>query len=210
MIFDEIIAKEIAEILVKINAIMVKNNNYFTWSSGWKSPIYCDNRISLSFPKERSYIIDQFVKLIDAKFPEANAFVGVATAGIPHGALVADRKSKPFAYVRSKSKEHGMQNKIEGRIEKDAKIVVIEDLISTGKSTINVIETLKNENLNVIGATAIFDYGFDFAVKNFDKVNDPFYTLSNYESLIKNMELSSADKDELLKWNADPENWKKD
>jgi len=210
MIFDEFIAKETAEILVKINAINVKTNNFFTWSSGWKSPIYCDNRILLSYPNERAYVIDQFMKLIDSKFPEATAFVGVATAGIAHGAFIADRKSKPFAYVRSKSKEHGMQNKIEGRIEEHAKVLVVEDLISTGKSTINVIETLKSENIDVIGATAIFNYGFNFATENFKKVNVPFYTLSNYESLINTMALSGSEKVELMKWKTDPANWNKE
>jgi len=209
MIFDTEMAKTIAKLLLQVNAIQIKKQNYFTWASGIKSPIYCDNRILLSHVKQRNIIKNIFYNLIEGKFSEATAISGVATAGIGIGALVADAMSLPFSYVRDKSKAHGRQNSIEGDIAADAKIVVIEDLISTGGSTLKAVNTLKEANYHVIGAAAIFSYGFENAKNAFKEVDVPYYTLSEYSFLLDLLEsenvLSPEEKNRLQSWQANPE-----
>jgi len=202
-------ATEIAELLLQVNAIKIKKQNYFIWASGIKSPIYCDNRILLSHPIQRSIVKTTFCDLIGDVFEKATAISGVATAGIGIGALVADALNLPFSYVRDKSKAHGRENSIEGDIAKDAKIVVIEDLISTGNSTLKVIETLQHEGHEVIGATAIFSYGFEKAKRAFEQVDVPYYTLSEYSFLLNLLEgnnvLTAEEKNRLQSWQAKPE-----
>jgi len=211
MIYSEKIAIDVARLLLKVNAIQLKSKDYFTWASGWKSPIYCDNRILLGYPIERSIVCSAFSALINDKFNQANALSGVATAGIAHGAFVAQELTLPYSYVRSKAKAHGKQNQIEGFIEKGSKIVVVEDLISTGGSTIKAIEALQNSGYEVIGAVAVFTYGFDKAVKAFADTDIPFYTLSSYEYLLQLLEsedkLTSLEIEKLAQWRVDPATW---
>jgi len=213
MIFDEKIALKVAKLLLKVKAIQLKKQNYFTWASGIKSPIYCDNRILLGYPTERDHIKKMISTLIKAKFPEANALSGVATAGIGIGALAADSLQLPYSYVRSSAKAHGKQNQIEGYIPSGAKVVVVEDLISTGGSTIKAIDALQKADYNVIGAVAIFTYGFDKANKAFAELGIPYYTLSNYYYLIELLEnedeLDVDTKVTLLKWRENPESFNK-
>lgn len=208
MIYDKIVASGVAAILLKVNAIQLNMQNYFTWASGIKSPIYCDNRVLLGHPTERNLIKKHFATLIRQKFPEANALSGVATAGIGIGALAADTLQFPYSYVRSSAKAHGKQNQIEGHIGEAAKIVVVEDLISTGGSTLKAIEALQAEGHHVLGAIAVFTYGFQKSVTAFESVGLPFYTLSDYEHLIYHLEkenkLDAATKTKLLAWRTTP------
>ena len=202
--------KLIAQKLLQINAIKLNPQNPFTWASGIKSPIYCDNRISLSYPEVRNIIKNAFSE-ISKSFGEIDMVAGVATAGIAHGVLLADNINKPFCYVRSAPKGHGRQNLIEGEIPPKSKILVVEDLISTGGSSIEVVEILRNEGHSVLGVLAIFDYGFEKAKDNF-RINDCKYlTLSNYQALLKEAiesnYISESDASVLAEWNKDPKAW---
>lgn len=185
MIYKNDIASKVAEYLLEIQAIKLSPNNLFTWASGKKSPIYCDNRLTLSYPKVRSFIKDSFKALVQEKFPEADLVVGVATAGIAHGALLADALDLPFAYIRSKAKGHGMQNLIEGEIKAGAKVIVVEDLISTGGSSLKGVDAVRDAGAEVLTMLAIFTYGFDIAINNFKEKDCSFYTLSDFDNLLK-------------------------
>ncbi|MES2110180.1 MAG: orotate phosphoribosyltransferase [Bacteroidota bacterium] len=208
------IAQQVAEFLLQIKAIKLQPNNPFTWASGWKSPIYCDNRITLSHHNIRTYIRQQLVKLIQEEFGSVGVIAGVATAGIPQGALVAQELGLPFIYVRSKPKEHGTGSLIEGDASLSGKrVVVIEDLISTGKSSLQAVDALRDAGYDVAGLAAIFSYGFDIATENFKSASCPFFTLSNYSALIKyaveNQYITEADVDLLKQWRENPSNWGK-
>lgn len=206
-------ALEVAEFLLQIKAIKLEVAKPFTWASGWKSPIYCDNRKILSYPKTRNYIRQQLVKTINDNYGSPDVIAGVATGGIGHGVLVAQELGLPFCYVRSEEKKHGLENKIEGYVESGQSVVIIEDLISTGKSSLRVVEALRDAGLNVKGMVAIFSYGFEVAEKMFKDANCPLVTLSNYDSLIKRASevgyIQDSDVELLKKWRKDPENWGK-
>ena len=178
------IEKTVAKNLLDIKAVSLQPNDPFTWASGIKSPIYCDNRLVLSFPEKRSVVVQGFVELIQKEYSEAEVIVGTATAGIPWGAMVADKMEKPFGYVRSSNKTHGKGNKIEGKIEKGAKVVVVEDLISTGGSVKDVILSLREAGAEVLGVVAIFTYLLPASSELFDSIACSFKTLSNYDVLI--------------------------
>ena len=212
MIEDKDNSLKIAEILLKIKAVKLSPSNPFTWASGLKSPIYCDNRITLSFPHERTYIRQSICTAIRAKFGKPNVIVGVATGGIPQGTLVAQELGLPFIYVRSESKAHGMGNQIEGYFEKGQTAVVIEDLISTGGSSLKAVAALRNAGIVVKGLVATFTYGFEESIKSFEIEKCPFVTLSNYSSLIeKALEkkyIEKKDLDILQNWSANRKNWK--
>ncbi len=203
--------KAVAEKLLQINAIKLSPQQPFTWASGWKSPIYCDNRKVLSFPIIRDFIKSEMSSIIFEKFPDADILAGVATAGIAWGAMAADQLKLPYVYVRPKPKEHGLGNQIEGSLEKGLKVVVIEDLISTGKSSLQVCDVLKAADVEVIGMVSIFTYGFAIADKAFKDVGIPFQSLTNYKTLIDlaiEKGIVSADQQKtLLNWSADPANW---
>ncbi len=204
-------ARKIATILLETEAVKLSPAKPFTWSSGWKSPIYCDNRITLSDVEGRTFIKKALAKAIRKHFPEVELVAGVATAGIAQGALVADYLKVPFAYVRPKPKEHGMGNQIEGRISKGQKVVVLEDLISTGGSSLKAVEALRAEGIEVIGMIAIMTYGFKIAGLNFEEAGVPLVTLSNYSFLIdeakKQNYVKEEDIDSLKKWRRSPEKW---
>ena len=206
-------ARRVAEILLKTQAVKLNLENPFQWSSGWHSPIYCDNRVTLSYPEDRRFIRDSLSELIKDNFGDAQHIAGVATAGIPQGALVADQLNKPFLYVRSKPKGHGMQNMIEGKAVEGETAVLVEDLISTGGSSLKAADALVEAGMKVNGLVAIFTYGFDHAVQNFADKGVPFLTLSNYDTLVEvalEMEYIKADQLDLLRsWRTDPENWGK-
>ena len=203
--------KAVAEKLLQINAIKLSPQQPFTWASGWKSPIYCDNRKVLSFPYIRDFIKSEMCSVIFEQFPEAGIVAGVATAGIAWGAMAADQLKLPFVYVRPKPKEHGLGNQVEGHLEKGQKVVVIEDLISTGKSSLQVCDVLKAADVEVIGMVAIFTYGFNVADKAFEAAGIPFQSLTNYATLIElaiEKGIISADQQKtLLNWSVDPANW---
>lgn len=204
-------AKRTAEYLLQINAIKLQPSNPFTWASGWKSPIYCDNRKTLSFPEVRSFIRDSFAALITELYPDADLVAGVATGAIAHGALAADKLGKPFIYVRSEAKEHGLGNQIEGYFVKGQKVVVIEDLISTGGSSLNAVRALRNAGCEVLGMIAIFTYEFKKATDGFATENCKLNTLSNYSTLIETAVnsgyVSAAEVETLKKWRVDPSVW---
>lgn len=201
----------IAEKLLQIKAIKLNVHEPFTWASGWKSPIYCDNRKILSFPFVRDYIKSEMCNVIFQTFEDADMLAGVATAGIPWGAMAADQLKLPYIYVRPKPKEHGLGNQIEGFYEPGKRVVVIEDLISTGKSSLQVVDVLKNAGLEVDGMVSIFNYGFEIAKKAFDSYGLPLKSLTDYESLIdlaiKQGIVSEKDQSTLLNWRLDPANW---
>jgi orotate phosphoribosyltransferase len=210
--FDKFeIEQQVAEFLLQIKAIKLQPNNPFTWASGWKSPIYCDNRITLSHPTIRTYIRQQLTELVQEVFGPVGCIAGVATAGIPQGVLVAQELGLPFIYVRSKPKDHGTGNLIEGDVLTGRRVVVIEDLISTGKSSLQAVEALRDAGYDVAGLAAIFTYGFDVAADNFKKANCPFVTLSNYNALIKyaskNQYISAKDVELLKQWRESPAAW---
>ncbi len=205
------IEQQVAEFLLQIKAIKLQPNNPFTWASGWKSPIYCDNRITLSHPTIRTYIRQQLTHLIQEVFGPVGCIAGVATAGIPQGVLVAQELGLPFIYVRSKPKDHGTANLIEGDVVTGKRVVVVEDLISTGKSSLQAVEALREADYDVAGLAAIFTYGFDVAAENFKLANCPFVTLTNYNALIKfagdNQFITESDIELLKEWRADPAEW---
>jgi len=205
---------KIAGQLMQIKAIKLQPANPFTWASGWKSPIYCDNRKTLSYPELRTYIKQQFCKLILEKHPDVEVIAGVATGAIAQGALVADELNKPFVYVRSAPKGHGMGNLIEGDLQPGKKVVVIEDLISTGGSSLKAVEALRNAGCEVLEMFAIFTYGFRVAADNFAKAGVTLTVLSDYETLVdvavKTGYVSESDIKTLSEWRKDPGNWNKD
>ncbi|HEX8024289.1 orotate phosphoribosyltransferase [Mucilaginibacter sp.] len=207
------IEQQVAEFLLQIKAIKLQPNNPFTWASGWKSPIYCDNRVTLSHPTIRTYIRQQLVAAIQEKFGSVGCIAGVATAGIPQGALVAQELGLPFIYVRSKPKEHGTGSMIEGDAPTTSgkRVVVIEDLLSTGKSSLQAVEALRAAGYDVAGLAAIFTYGFDIADENFKQANCPYVTLSNYNALIKYAEehqfINEKDVNLLKQWRENPSTW---
>src|SRR6478736_3829832 len=205
--------KIIAEKLLQAGAVKLNAGKPFTWASGWKSPIYCDNRKVLSFPYIRDFIKSEMCNVIFEKFPDADALAGVATAGIAWGAMAADQLKLPFLYVRPKPKEHGMGNQIEGAYEAGQKVVVIEDLISTGKSSLQVVDVLRSAGVEVAGMVSIFNYGFDVADKAFAEKNCAYISLTNYTAMIAlGMEKGIVVKELeplLLEWRNDPANWMK-
>jgi orotate phosphoribosyltransferase len=203
--------KAVAEKLLQINAIKLSPQEPFTWASGWKSPIYCDNRKVLSFPFIRDFIKSEMCNVVFEHFPEAQLLAGVATAGIPWGAMVADQLKLPYIYVRPKPKEHGLGNQIEGFYEKGQKTVVIEDLISTGKSSLQVVDVLRDAGIEVVGMVSIFNYSFDKAVDAFADAGVSYRSLTNYNTLIElAIEKGIVTKEQqntLLNWRQDPANW---
>jgi orotate phosphoribosyltransferase len=211
MIFNKNTAKKTAEVLLHINAIKLSPNAPFTWASGWKSPIYCDNRLVLSYPAIRNYIKSELAKNIENLYGKPDVIAGVATGAIGIGALVADDLGLPFVYVRPEAKKHGRQNQIEGRLEKGQNVVVVEDLISTGKSSLNAVEALKSAAVNVKGMAAIFTYGFERSKTNFEEKNIELHTLSNYEALLEQALDTGFINDEelnvLSQWNSNPSEW---
>ncbi|MEO9887414.1 MAG: orotate phosphoribosyltransferase [Balneola sp.] len=213
MIIDDTFARELAADLLDINAVILRPNDPFTWSSGWNSPIYCDNRLTLRHPEIRKKIAQQFTHFIGKEFPSTEVITGTATAGIPHAAWVAEAMDKPMAYVRSKAKAHGMGNQIEGGVDKGQTTLVIEDLISTGGSAISVLEALQFVGAKVDAVLSIFTYGFAKADERFKKVNVPVYSLTDYKTLI-NMAIEKGivtgdDLDLLSSWRDNPDTWPK-
>ena len=205
-------AGRVASMLLKIQAIKLNTEKPFTWASGWKSPIYCDNRLSLSYPDIRLAIKEGLIEAIKENFFTVESIAGVATAGIAQGALVAESMNLPFLYVRPKPKDHGMENLIEGRIVKDQKVVVVEDLVSTGGSSLKAVQALRDAGFNVLGMVSIFNYGFDLATRNFYDANTSLISLSDYGNLINyalDQKVISNDQLTSLKaWRVDPANWK--
>ncbi|KAA2239667.1 orotate phosphoribosyltransferase [Chitinophaga agrisoli] len=203
--------KQVAEKLLQVQAVKLRPAEPFTWASGWKSPIYCDNRKLLSFPYVRDYIKSELCNVVFSEYPDAAVIAGVATAGIPHGALVADQLKLPFIYVRSKPKEHGMGNRIEGVLQPGQPVVVVEDLISTGKSSLEAVQAIREAGGEVIGMVSIFNYGFDIAVQAFAEAGVPFRSLSNYNALIElavEKGTVSADEQRTLEaWRTGPDQW---
>jgi len=203
--------KAIAEKLLQINAIKLNIEHPFTWASGWKSPIYCDNRKILSFPFIRDFIKSEMCNIIFQAFEKADMIAGVATAGIPWGAMVADQLKLPYIYVRPKPKEHGLGNQIEGFYEPGKRVVVVEDLVSTGKSSLQVVDVLKTAGLEVEGMASIFNYGFPEAKNAFEKYQVRLKSLTDYDSLIalaiEQKLVSDSDQKALLNWRQDPANW---
>ncbi len=203
--------RAVAEKLLQVNAIKLNLSQPYTWASGWKSPIYCDNRRVLSFPYTRDFVKSELCNLVFEKFPDAEMLAGVATAGIAWGAMAADQLKLPYIYVRPKPKEHGLGNQIEGWFEKAQKVVVVEDLISTGKSSLQVVEVLQKEGLQVEGMVSIFTYGFDVASAAFQQAAIPLFSLTNYPTLIEiaiDKGLVTADQQNtLLNWRQHPAEW---
>ncbi|MNU79872.1 Orotate phosphoribosyltransferase [compost metagenome] len=212
MILNKDRALKVAEFLLQIKAVKLQPNSPFTWASGWKSPIYCDNRITLSFPAIRTYIRQGYADAILEHFGKPDIIAGVATGGIAQGALVAQELGIPFVYVRSSAKAHGMGNMIEGHFEKGQRVVVIEDLISTGGSSLQAVQALREAGLEVRGLVAIFTYGFEVAINNFANAECPFVTLTDYDHLIdqalKSDYVTMADVNSLREWKINPDNWK--
>ncbi|CAD0008824.1 orotate phosphoribosyltransferase [Flavobacterium chungangense] len=211
MIFNKDTAEKTAELLLQINAIKLNPENPFTWASGWKSPIYCDNRLILSFPIIRNYVRDEFAKNIEKQFGKPDVIAGVATGAIGIGILVAESLGLPFVYVRPEPKKHGRQNQVEGFLQKGQNVVVVEDLISTGNSSLMAVEALRNEGANIKGMAAIFTYGFGVAQENFKNANIDLYTLSNYENLlnlaVEKQYITEDQQSALQEWNEIPSTW---
>jgi orotate phosphoribosyltransferase len=203
--------KAVAEKLLQSNAIKLNPAQPFTWASGWKSPIYCDNRRVLSFPFIRDFVKSEMCNVIFQQFPDAELLAGVATAGIPWGAMAADQLKLPYIYVRPKPKEHGLGNQIEGYFEPKQKVVVIEDLISTGKSSLQVVDVIRAAGMEVMGMVSIFTYGFPLATENFEKAGVPYVSLTNYPTLIElAVEKGMVSPDQqgiLMDWRKDPAGW---
>ena len=198
--------------LLKIKAVKLQPTNPFTWASGWKSPIYCDNRKTLSYPAVRNLVKLELTRIISEKYEDANVIAGVATGAIAHGALVADMLGLPFVYVRSAPKDHGLENLIEGELKPGSKVVIVEDLVSTGGSSLKAVEAIRNAGCIVMGMVAIFTHGFPIAEQQFKKANVPLTTLSNYdvviEEALKIKYIERADVAVLQEWRKDPANWK--
>lgn len=213
MLEKENSAIKVAKYLLEIKAVKLQVNNPFIWASGWNSPIYCDNRKTLSYPKVRDYLRDYFVKIIKDKYPNANMIAGVATGGIALAALVAQELNIPLCYVRAKAKGHGLTNTIEGEISCGNNVVVLEDLISTGGSSLNAVKSLRDADCNVMGMVAIFSYGFKMAEENFKNNSCALHTLSDYNTLIEEAEkmnyISNNDVKSLKEWRTSPNTWKK-
>ena len=211
MIFEKNKAKETAEFLLQIKAIKLSPKNPFTWASGWKSPIYCDNRVALSHVQVRTFIREILSKIIEQKYGKPDAIAGVATGAIAIGALVAQELGLPFIYVRPEPKKHGRQNQIEGQIEKHQSVVVVEDLISTGGSSLKAVQALRDQDINVKGMVAIFTYGFDIAIKNFEEADVELTTISDYDTLIQQAVareyVPEEDQFTLQKWRMMPSEW---
>lgn len=211
MIFDKNTAKKTAEVLLHINAIKLNPKTPFNWASGWKSPIYCDNRIVLSYPAIRNYIKSEMAKKLENTLGKPDVIAGVATGAIGIGALVAEELGLPFVYVRPEPKKHGRKNQIEGHLEKGQNVVVVEDLISTGKSSLAAVDALKSAGATVKGMVAIFSYGFEVSKKNFDENKLDLYTLSNYENLLEQALdtnfINEKESNMLSQWNANPSEW---
>ncbi|RLD38686.1 MAG: orotate phosphoribosyltransferase [Bacteroidetes bacterium] len=207
------VALQIAKLLLKVKAVKLQPEKPFTWASGWKSPIYCDNRLTLSYPQIRTYIRQEFVKIIEEEFGSVDLIAGVATGGIPLGVLVAQELGLPFVYVRSSQKKHGLTNQVEGVAESGQRVVVIEDLISTGGSSLKAVEALRKLNCDVKGLIAIFSYDFEIAKKAFEKAKCKILTLSDYNALIDQALadefIQEKDLESLKKWRTDPVKWKK-
>jgi orotate phosphoribosyltransferase len=206
-------ASDVAHMLLKIQAIKLNTEKPFTWSSGWKSPIYCDNRLSLSFPDVRKSIKAGLISAIKENFFTVESIAGVATAGIPQGALVAEEMNLPFLYVRPKPKDHGMENLIEGKVTKGQKVVVIEDLVSTGGSSLKAVQALRDAGFQVLGMVSIFNYGFDIASRNFYEADMSLISLSDYSHLLtlalKENYINESQLTSLKAWRVDPANWMK-
>lgn len=213
MILNNVVARDMAEFLLEIKAVILNAAEPFTWASGIKSPIYCDNRKTLSHPKVRNFIKTSFSDLIDDEFGNTDVIAGVATAGIPHGALVADVLNLPFVYVRDKPKGHGLENQIEGKLEPGQRVFVIEDLISTGGSSLKAVEALRAAGAEVVGLGAIFTYGFPQAKEAFEQANCKAVTLTNYDTLLdialRNNYIKQGELDTLKAWKENPQAWNK-
>lgn len=211
MIFNKETAEKTAELLLQINAIKLNPGNPFTWASGWKSPIYCDNRLILSFPAIRNYVRDEFAKNIEKQFGKPDVIAGVATGAIGIGMLVAESLGLPFVYVRPEAKKHGRLNQVEGFLQKGQNVVVVEDLISTGNSSLLAVEALRAAGANIKGMAAIFTYGFDIADKNFKDANIDLFTLSNYSNLLNlavaKKYITEEEEQTLREWNGSPSTW---
>ena len=211
MIIDQKFAKEIALHLLEINAVVLRPNDPFTWSSGWHSPIYCDNRLTLRYPKIRKKIASHFIDFIHDEYGDVDVITGTATAGIPHAAWVAGSLDKPMSYVRAKAKAYGLGNQIEGGIQKGETTIVIEDLISTGGSAISVVEALRFIGADIKAVLSIFTYGFDKSVQRFKEANVPVHTLTDYTTLIEvakdNDYVDESDLQTLADWRKKPETW---
>ncbi|MGN6475727.1 MAG: orotate phosphoribosyltransferase [Flavipsychrobacter sp.] len=205
--------KHFAEKLLQIKALQINLQKPYVWASGWNSPVYCDNRKVLSYPHVRDFVKSELANMVLEHFPDAEVIAGVATAGIAHGVMAADLLKLPFIYVRSKPKEHGMGNQIEGVMEPGKKVVVIEDLISTGKSSLQVVDVLRAQGAEVIGMCGLFTYGFNAASEAFEKAMLPLYTISNYQALMEVAEeqklIAPEQKATLEQWRVDPANWGK-
>ena len=212
MVLDKKVAEQTINYLTQINAIKLNTKNPFTWTSGIKSPIYCDNRLILSYPNVRKFIADEMTDIVKNLYGEKISIAGVATGAIAIGAMIAERLNLPYAYVRPEPKGHGLKNQIEGNINEGSNIVVIEDLISTGKSSLNAINALKSEGYNVMGMLSIFSYNFQFANKKFENENISINSLSDYNSLVEKIEsegsLKEIEINRLKKWREDPKIWK--
>ena len=211
MVLNKDTAKKTAELLLQINAIKLEPENPFSWASGWKSPIYCDNRVILSYPIIRNYIREKIAKKVETLYGKPDVIAGVATGAIGIGMLVAEYLNLPFIYVRPEAKSHGRQNQIEGRLEENQTVVVIEDLISTGNSSLNAVNALKSNGANIKGMIAIFTYGFDIAIENFKSKDIELHTLSDYEHLTKLASETKYIKEEqlatLMEWRKNPSQW---
>ncbi len=207
------VALQVAQLLLKVRAVKLQPKKPFTWASGWKSPIYCDNRLTLSYPSIRTYIRQEFVKVIEEEFGDVDLIAGVATGGIALGVLIAQEMGLPFAYVRSSQKAHGLTNQVEGVVESGQRVVVIEDLISTGGSSLKAVEALRKLECDVKGLLAIFSYGFEIAKENFKKAKCPMFTLSDYNALTEQALaddfIQIKDLEPLKKWRENPSKWGK-
>ena len=206
--------QDIAKSLIQIKAIKLNPANPFTWASGWKSPIYCDNRKILSYPAVRKQVYEAFAQLVAEKYPEAEVIAGVATGAIAHGVLVAEKMGKPFIYVRSAPKSHGLANQVEGEVKSGAKVVVVEDLVSTGGSSLSAVQALRDAGCEVLGMVAIFTYGFPKAEENFAQNKVALDTLSNYNAMIELAAteglVQASDLETLKEWRKSPDTWKQE
>ena len=211
MVLDKKVAEQTINYLTQINAIKLNTKKPFTWTSGIRSPIYCDNRLLLSYPEIRKFIADRMSEIIANKYGQKISITGVATGAIAIGAMIAERLNSPYSYVRPEPKGHGLKNQIEGYIEEGSKLVVIEDLISTGKSSLKAVKALRNKNLNVVGMLSVFSYNFDFANERFQKENISINSLADYNTLVEMIiaegSITYAESNRLMEWRKDPQSW---